>query len=135
MKIGKNARAWVLLVLALTALAAASIASAHGISPEARQRMIDGGNWEYFVLGAEHMVTGYDHLLFLFGVVFFLSRFFDILKYVTSLTDVPIDPEWDSLRDVGVNEDTTVSYSLATKLPARLVLDRVRPDPSPRRRG
>src|SRR5690606_16062950 len=37
----------------------------------------------------------------------------DILKYITSLTDVPIDPEWDSLRDVGVNEDTTVSYSLS----------------------
>jgi general secretion pathway protein D len=49
----------------------------------------------------------------------------DIFKYVTSLTDVPIDPEWDSLRDVGLNEDTTVSYSLTTKLPARLVLDRV----------
>lgn len=86
MKPGKNARAWGLLVLTLGALAAASMASAHGISPEARQRMIDGGNWEYFVLGAEHMVTGYDHLLFLFGVVFFLSRFFDILKYVTAFT-------------------------------------------------
>jgi type II secretory pathway component GspD/PulD (secretin) len=49
----------------------------------------------------------------------------DILKYITSLTDVSIDPEWDSLRDVGVNEDTTVSYSLTTKLPAHVVLDRV----------
>ena len=28
-----------------------------------------------FWLGAEHMVTGYDHLLFLFGVIFFLTSF------------------------------------------------------------
>ncbi len=28
----------------------------------------------YTYLGAKHMVTGYDHLLFLFGVVFFLYR-------------------------------------------------------------
>jgi hypothetical protein len=34
-------------------------------------------------LGAKHMVTGYDHLLFLAGVIFFLSRALDILKYVT----------------------------------------------------
>lgn len=59
---------------------------AHGISVEDKQRMIEGGNWEYFVLGAKHMVTGYDHLLFLFGVVFFLTRFMDILKYVTAFT-------------------------------------------------
>lgn len=34
-------------------------------------------------LGAKHMVTGYDHLLFLFGVVFFLQRFRDVAIYVT----------------------------------------------------
>ena len=62
------------------------VAFAHGISQEAKQRMIDGGSWEYFLLGAEHMVTGYDHLLFLFGVVFFLTRFWDIFKYVTAFT-------------------------------------------------
>jgi hypothetical protein len=38
------------------------------------------------VLGAEHMLTGYDHLLFLFGVVFFLSTFRDIAKFVTVFT-------------------------------------------------
>lgn len=79
-------RAAVLFTVAMVVLAVSGIANAHGISPEARQRMIDGGSWEYFVLGAEHMVTGYDHLLFLFGVVFFLTRFFDILKYVTAFT-------------------------------------------------
>ena len=34
-------------------------------------------------LGAKHMVTGYDHLLFLFGVVFFLYRMRDVGIYVT----------------------------------------------------
>ena len=34
-------------------------------------------------LGAKHMVTGYDHLLFLFGVIFFLYRMKDVALYVT----------------------------------------------------
>ncbi|WP_068091144.1 HupE/UreJ family protein [Novosphingobium rosa] len=37
----------------------------------------------YIYLGAKHMVTGYDHLLFLFGVIFFLYRLKDVGKYVT----------------------------------------------------
>jgi hypothetical protein len=37
----------------------------------------------YTYLGAKHMVTGYDHLLFLFGVIFFLYRLKDIWTYVT----------------------------------------------------
>src|SRR5687767_8946440 len=37
-------------------------------------------------LGAKHMVTGYDHLLFLVGVVFFLYRTRDILLYVSLFT-------------------------------------------------
>lgn len=47
------------------------VAVAHGISEEDRQRMLDGGYLQYIGLGASHMLTGYDHLLFLFGVVFF----------------------------------------------------------------
>jgi hypothetical protein len=34
-------------------------------------------------LGAKHMVTGYDHILFLFGVIFFLYRIKDIAIYVS----------------------------------------------------
>ena len=37
-------------------------------------------------LGAKHMVTGYDHLLFLVGVIFFLYRLKDVIKYVTLFT-------------------------------------------------
>jgi len=34
-------------------------------------------------LGAKHMVTGYDHLLFILGVIFFLYRMRDVVIYVT----------------------------------------------------
>jgi len=67
------------LVLTLTA-------SAHGISDADKQGILDGGNLEYLKLGAIHMLTGYDHLLFLFGVMFFLTRFGDIVKFITAFT-------------------------------------------------
>ena len=37
----------------------------------------------FIYLGAKHMITGYDHLLFLFGVIFFLYRLRDVGLYVT----------------------------------------------------
>lgn len=37
----------------------------------------------FIYLGAKHMVTGYDHILFLLGVIFFLYRLKDIGLYVT----------------------------------------------------
>ena len=37
----------------------------------------------FMYLGAKHMVTGYDHLLFIFGVIFFLYRLKDVIIYVT----------------------------------------------------
>ena len=37
-------------------------------------------------LGAKHMVTGYDHLLFLVGVIFFLYRLKDVVTYVSLFT-------------------------------------------------
>ncbi|HZP31852.1 MAG TPA: HupE/UreJ family protein [Candidatus Acidoferrales bacterium] len=40
----------------------------------------------YLYLGAKHMVTGYDHLLFLVGVIFFLYRLKDIVQYVSLFT-------------------------------------------------
>lgn len=62
------------------------IAFAHGISPEDQQRMIEGGASVFIPLGATHMLTGYDHLLFLFGVIFFLTTFRAIAKFVTAFT-------------------------------------------------
>ena len=61
-------------------------AYAHGISASEVQAMIEGGNLRYIWLGATHMLSGYDHLLFLFGVVFFLTTTKDIIKFVTIFT-------------------------------------------------
>jgi hypothetical protein len=40
----------------------------------------------FVYLGAKHMVTGYDHLAFLVGVIFFLYRLKDIVQYVSLFT-------------------------------------------------
>ncbi|BAV63337.1 HupE/UreJ family protein [Sphingobium cloacae] len=40
----------------------------------------------FLYLGAKHMVTGYDHILFLAGVVFYLTRLRDVLLYVSLFT-------------------------------------------------
>jgi hypothetical protein len=64
----------------------ANPAIAHGISDADKQAMLAGGYLRYVNLGASHMVTGYDHLLFLFGVIFFLTKFSDIVKFITAFT-------------------------------------------------
>ena len=46
---------------------------AHGVDPADQEVLNAGGIWAYIWVGAKHMVTGYDHLLFLAGVVFYLS--------------------------------------------------------------
>ena len=40
----------------------------------------------FLYLGAKHMVTGYDHLMFLVGVIFFLYKLKDIVQYVSLFT-------------------------------------------------
>ena len=73
--------------LALGALCLAPVlALAHGISDADKQRMLEGSYLQYVGLGATHMLTGYNHLLFLFGVVFFLTTFKDIARFVTAFT-------------------------------------------------
>ncbi len=61
-------------------------AFAHGVptGDQAYIEAVEGRNLIPFMyLGAKHMVTGYDHLLFLFGVIFFLYRLKDVGLYVT----------------------------------------------------
>ena len=56
---------------------------AHGVSARDKAFMEQGGLLAFLYLGAKHMVTGYDHLLFLLGVIFFLYRLRDVGAYVT----------------------------------------------------
>jgi hypothetical protein len=74
------------LAAILALLLLPSLALAHGVATgDASFLQSQQGFhfWPYFYLGAKHMVTGYDHLLFLAGVVFFLYRLRDVGLYVT----------------------------------------------------
>lgn len=77
--------ALILLVLGLL-LAAAAPALAHGVTLGDKgyiQEVTGVKIIPFLYLGAKHMVTGYDHLLFLFGVIFFLYGMKQIGTYVT----------------------------------------------------
>ncbi len=77
------------LVLITVLLCAPIPLGAHGLSSKDAQylQLIDGAAIiPLMYLGAKHMVTGYDHLLFLVGVIFFLYRLKDILLYVSLFT-------------------------------------------------
>ena len=59
---------------------------AHGVSEDDKAFIVQSSGMQllpFIYLGAKHMVTGYDHLLFLFGVIFFLYRMRDVGGYVT----------------------------------------------------
>ncbi len=57
---------------------------AHGVAASDKDLITQGRQLAVFLyLGAKHMVTGYDHLLFLFGVIFFLYRLKEVAIYVT----------------------------------------------------
>ena len=58
----------------------------HGISDSDKIQISQGSLLDYLYLGAKHMITGYDHILFLIGIIFFLTRYLDIIKFVTAFT-------------------------------------------------
>ncbi|WP_396636918.1 HupE/UreJ family protein [Maribacter sp. R77961] len=60
--------------------------AAHGVSSGDQEILNNGGLLSYIYVGAKHMLTGYDHLLFLAGVIFYLNGFKDILKFITVFT-------------------------------------------------
>jgi len=77
------------LLLIVAALLSAVAAFAHDMS-QANKTYVQSINGPapvpFFYLGAKHMVTGIDHLLFLLGVIFYLYKLRDIVIYVTMFT-------------------------------------------------
>ncbi len=75
-----------IFILLLVALMLSGVANAHGVQGK-DAAFIAANSGEQIVpflyLGAKHMVTGYDHLLFILGVVFFLYRLTHVAIYVT----------------------------------------------------
>ena len=80
---------FVAIVMVIAGLLIPGSASAHNVSKQdARFVQSNGGAAivPFVYLGAKHMVTGYDHLAFLVGVIFFLYRMKDIVLYVSLFT-------------------------------------------------
>ena len=73
-----------LAIVGLLMVPFASDVFAHGVAASDKDLITQGRQLAVFVyLGAKHMVSGYDHLLFLFGVIFFLYRLKEVALYVT----------------------------------------------------
>lgn len=68
---------------------ASATAYAHGVDDETQSFLLTNKGvafGPFMYIGAKHMLTGYDHLLFLVGVIFFLYRPREILLYVSFFT-------------------------------------------------
>lgn len=77
---------WFRIFCAFAIYVAGTVAQAHGVAEgdAAFLESVQGVQlFPLMYLGAKHMVTGYDHLLFLAGVIFFLYRLKDVALYVT----------------------------------------------------
>jgi hypothetical protein len=65
------------------------IAYSHGVDDETQKFLLGNKGvafGPFLYIGAKHMITGYDHLLFLVGVIFFLYKPKEILIYVSFFT-------------------------------------------------
>lgn len=77
------------LIIAAVVACGAAVAVAHELSADNAnfvQNLTGTAVGPFLYLGAKHMFTGYDHLLYILGVVFFLFRPRDIVLYVTIFT-------------------------------------------------
>ena len=78
-----------LSLIALMALWLPFNVFAHGVDEDTRAFLLQNTGVQiipFLYIGAKHMVTGYDHLLFLVGVLFFIYRSRDVLLYVSMFT-------------------------------------------------
>lgn len=74
------------LLALITGLLLAPMLFAHGVEEGDQAFIANSGGPQivpFMYLGAKHMVTGFDHLLFLVGVIFFLYKLKDVALYVT----------------------------------------------------
>lgn len=98
------------------------VVGAHGISGGDAAFVAGSGSAQvlpFMYLGAKHMVTGYDHLLFIVGVIFFLYRLKDVALYVTLFSiGHSVTLLWGVFGQVHVNPylvDALIGLSVAYK--------------------
>lgn len=95
---------------------------AHGVDDNTRVFLEQNTGMQFIpfiYIGAKHMFTGYDHILFLVGVIFFLYRSRDVLLYVSMFTiGHSITLLWGVLGDIQVNPyliDAIIGFSVVYK--------------------
>lgn len=95
---------------------------AHGVDDSTQQFLENNQGISivpFLYIGAKHMVTGYDHLLFLVGVIFFLYRPKDVLIYVSFFTlGHSITLLLGVMNDIQVNAyiiDAIIGFSIVYK--------------------
>ncbi len=138
---------WIQAMVCLLIMIPVGTAYAHGVSSADREAMVGGGALEYIWLGATHMLTGYDHLLFLVGVIFFLTSFRDVVRFITAFTvGHCITLMGATLAGISANAhliDAVIAVSLGSQktrdesidvVVGAILLRRYRPGPALRRR-
>jgi hypothetical protein len=115
-------RPFVMLLLAMVLTSLTFVVLAHGVDDNTRAFLEQNSGVQFIpflYIGAKHMVTGYDHLLFLVGVLFFLYKSRDVLLYVSMFTiGHSITLLWGVLADVQVNAyliDAIIGFSVFYK--------------------
>ncbi len=122
----KNQKAFLVLmglaVMLLTVLGITPEAIAHGVTSGDKGYIQESTGIlpiPFIYLGAKHMITGYDHLLFLLGVIFYLYRREDVAKYVTLFAVGHVVTLLSGvLFKVGINAyiiDTIIGFSIVYK--------------------
>jgi hypothetical protein len=110
------------LFLALLLVSLSLGAMAHGVDEDTRLFLEQNTGMQFIpfiYIGAKHMFTGYDHILFLVGVIFFLYRSRDVLLYVSMFTiGHSITLLWGVLGHIQVNPyliDAIIGFSVVYK--------------------
>ena len=95
---------------------------AHGVDDNTRVFLEQNTGVQFvpfIYIGAKHMFTGYDHILFLVGVIFFLYRSGDVLLYISMFTiGHSITLLWGVLGDIQLNPylvDAIIGFSVLYK--------------------
>ena len=77
------------IVILLLSFTFSTILMAHGVDSSTKAFLMNNSGVSiipFMYIGAKHMITGYDHLLFLVGVIFFLFKSKDLVIYVSLFT-------------------------------------------------
>jgi len=110
------------LFILLAGLTFTTLLMAHGVDSSTKAFLMNNSGVSiipFMYIGAKHMITGYDHLLFLVGVIFFLFRSKDVLIYVSLFTlGHSVTLLFGAFNDIQINPyliDAIIGFSIIYK--------------------